>query len=112
MGLELLKAEAAKGARSTSPDANDLVMRGAALVYEQAHNPGKDKNNAARALYEQALAIDPNNAAAIAGVAVIVDDPGCGRAPIDRGDDALVVIEDCRVVVQTLEPFKGGRAPT
>ena len=31
LGYELVKAEAAKGARSTNPDANDLVMRGLAL---------------------------------------------------------------------------------
>ncbi|HTZ66865.1 MAG TPA: tetratricopeptide repeat protein, partial [Roseiarcus sp.] len=69
LGNELVKAEAAKGARSTSPDANDLVMRGQALDNEQALQPSKDKTNAARALYEQALAIDPNNAAALNGLA-------------------------------------------
>ena len=68
MGYELVKAEAAKGARSTNPDANDLVMRGQALFNEPSQ-PSKERNNASRALYEQALAIDPNNAAAIAGVA-------------------------------------------
>ena len=67
LGYELVKAEAAKGARSTNPDANDLVMRGLALTNE--FQPSKEKNNAARTLFEQALAIDPNNAAAIAGVA-------------------------------------------
>ena len=66
LGYELVKAEAAKGARSTNPDANDLVMRGLALTNEQ---PSKEKNYATRTLFEQALAIDPNNAAAIAGVA-------------------------------------------
>jgi TolB-like protein/class 3 adenylate cyclase len=71
LGYELVKAEAAKDARSTNPDANDLVMRGRALIWsrEQAHQPSKDKTNVARALFEQALAIDPNNAAAITGVA-------------------------------------------
>jgi adenylate cyclase len=69
LGVELVKAEAAKGARSTNPDANDLVMRGLALVNEQSFQPSKEKNDASRALYEQALAIDPNNAAAIAGLA-------------------------------------------
>ena len=66
LGYELVKAEAAKGARSTNPDANDLVMRGRALM-QRLSQPSKEKNDAARALYEQALAIDPNNAAAIAG---------------------------------------------
>jgi adenylate cyclase len=68
LGYELVKAEAAKGARSTNPDANDLVMRGLALFNEPSQ-PSKERNDASRAFYEQALAIDPNNAAAIAGVA-------------------------------------------
>jgi TolB-like protein len=69
LGYELVRAEATKGARSTNPDANDLVMRGLALSNEQSSQPSKEKNDASRALYEQALAIDPNNAAAIAGLA-------------------------------------------
>ena len=68
LGYELVKAEAAKGARSTNPDANDLVMRGLALRNASSH-PSKEKNDASRAFYEQALAIDPNNAAAIAYLA-------------------------------------------
>jgi adenylate cyclase len=52
----------------TNPDANDLVMRGWALDNEQSLQPSKDKNNAERALFEEALAIDPNNAAAINGL--------------------------------------------
>ena len=69
LGNELVKAEAAKSARSTNPDAIDLVMRGRALDNEVNLKPSKDKNDADRALFEQALAIDPDNAAAIAGVA-------------------------------------------
>ncbi len=69
LGYELVKAEAAKGARSTNPDANDLVMRGWAIINDPALFASKEKVNAARALFEQALAIDPNNAEAIAGVA-------------------------------------------
>ena len=44
-------------------------MRGLAFFNEQTFQPSKEKNDASRALYEQALAIDPNNAAAIAGLA-------------------------------------------
>jgi adenylate cyclase len=68
LGYELVKAEAAKGARSSNPDANDLVMRGLALINEPSQ-PSKERNEASRAFYEQALAIDPDNAAAIAGLA-------------------------------------------
>jgi adenylate cyclase len=70
LDFELIKAEAAKGAGSTNPDANDLVMRGRALILELALQPNKEKVKAARTLYEQALAIDSNNPAAIAGVAL------------------------------------------
>jgi adenylate cyclase len=69
LGYELVKAEAAKGAHSTNPDANDLVMRGWALINDPALFASREKVNDARALFEQALAIDPNNAAAITGVA-------------------------------------------
>jgi adenylate cyclase len=68
LGYELVRAEATKGARSTNPDANDLVMRGLALFNEPSQ-PSKERNDASRAFYEQALAIEPNNAAAIAGLA-------------------------------------------
>jgi adenylate cyclase len=69
LDLELVEAEAAKGARSTNPDANDLVMRGRALINEQALQMVKERNIAARTLFEQALAIDPDNAEAVVGVA-------------------------------------------
>jgi len=67
LGIELVKAEAEKGARSKNPDAVDLTMRGQALL--QRRPPPKDKNDAARALFEQALEIDPNDADALAGEA-------------------------------------------
>jgi adenylate cyclase len=70
LNIELVRAEGAKGARSTNPDANDLVMRGAPLIYDEARQASKDKNNAARALFDQALVIDPNNAIAITFLAV------------------------------------------
>jgi adenylate cyclase len=69
LNLELTEAEAAKGARSSNPDATDLVMRGWAITNGVATWSSKEKNNAARALFEQALAIDPNNVEAIDGVA-------------------------------------------
>ena len=65
MGIELVKAEAEKAARSKNPDAIDLTMRGWALARPSKQT--KEKNEAARALFEQALKIDPNNADALAG---------------------------------------------
>ena len=39
LGFELVKAEAEKGARSKSPDAIDLTMRGLALLTKTGHDP-------------------------------------------------------------------------
>jgi adenylate cyclase len=67
LGIELIKAEAEKGTRSKNPDAVDLTMRGWALARPSQQT--KEKNRAARALFEQALKIDPDNADALAGEA-------------------------------------------
>ena len=65
LGYELVRAEAEKGGRSKNPDAIDLAMRGQALLQQATIT--KENNDAARALFEQALKIDPNYAAALAG---------------------------------------------
>ena len=54
-----------KGARSKNPDAVDLTMRGWALA--RTSQQTKEKGEAARTLFEQALKIDPNNTDALAG---------------------------------------------
>jgi tetratricopeptide (TPR) repeat protein len=67
LGRELVKAEAEKGAHSKNPNAIDLDMRGEVLrrTALQSGNP-KETNQAARALFEQALEIDPNYSDALA----------------------------------------------
>jgi adenylate cyclase len=70
LNLELVKAEAERATRSKSPDAIDLTMRGVALLEQTKARPSKDKINAARALFEQALKIDPDYADALAGEAM------------------------------------------
>jgi len=65
LGIELVKAEAEKATRSKNPDAVDLTMRGWALARPSQQT--KEKNEAARTLFEQALKIDPDNADALAG---------------------------------------------
>jgi adenylate cyclase len=65
LGNELVKAEGERGGRTQSPDAIDLLMRGRALL--QLYPITKDSNDAARALFERALGIDPSYGAALAG---------------------------------------------
>jgi adenylate cyclase len=64
LDFALTKAEAQKGGRSMSPDAVDLTMRGNDLMW-QCQKEFRDCVHEARALYERALQIDPNNAGAL-----------------------------------------------
>jgi len=68
LGHALIDAEAEKGAHSKNPDAIDLTMRGWAVFYQQP--PSKEIYDAALALFEQALKIDPNDPDALTGEAV------------------------------------------
>ena len=90
LGIELVKAEAEKAARSKNPDAIDLTMRGWALARPSKQT--KEKNEAARALFEQALKIDPNNADALAGGAYTYTNEyvALGRKP-DTDYDAKIL---------------------
>ncbi len=69
LGWALTSAEAEKGARSNNPDAIDLTMQGRALRwrFQKTSEPREVKE--ARALFDRALAIDPNDADALAGSA-------------------------------------------
>jgi adenylate cyclase len=69
LGIELVKAEAQRDERIAHPDAFDLTMRGRALQMRAQEQRTKENNNAARAMYEQALAIDPNDPGALVGEA-------------------------------------------
>jgi adenylate cyclase len=72
LGYELVKAEAEKGVRSNNPDVIDLTMHGWALIWRAQLQPAMEKRrsfNEARALCDQALEIDPNDADALAGSA-------------------------------------------
>ncbi len=104
LGLELLKAEAEKGARSKNPDAIDLTMRGRALQMRYQQQRKKENNAATRAMYEQALAIDPNDAGALAGDAYtyMVDqvygwtnpDTDYDAKVLDQADRSIAVARD------------------
>ena len=69
LGVELVKAEAQRDQRISHPDAFDFTMRGRALQMQGQEQRTKENNNTARAMFERALAIDPNDADALAGEA-------------------------------------------
>ena len=62
LNYELVRAEAETGAHSKNPDVIDLDMRGNEALWRSQQQPTKDGNIATRALFEQALKIDPNDA--------------------------------------------------
>ena len=67
LSYELVRAEAETAARSKNPDVVDLVMHAQAAYWRFVQQPTKENNDAIRALFEQALKIDPNDADALAG---------------------------------------------
>ena len=69
LGNELVKAEARGDSQIANLDAFDLTMRGRALNFEFLRRPTRENNNATRALFERALAINPEDAGAFAGAA-------------------------------------------
>ena len=69
LGWALTNAEAEKGARSNNPDAIDLTMQGWALRWRFQKTSESREVKEARALFDRALAIDPNDADALAGSA-------------------------------------------
>jgi adenylate cyclase len=72
LGWALTQAEALKGARSNNPDVIDLTMRGWTLTWRsilQPPNDMRETTHQARALFDRALQIDPNDADALAGSA-------------------------------------------
>ena len=68
--VELVNAEAQRSLheRPRNPDAIDLTMRGLALLNQP---PAKGNRLEARDLFEQAMALDPTNADALAGAAFV-----------------------------------------
>jgi TolB-like protein len=72
LGSALIKAEAEKATRSTNPDVTDLTMRGTDSLLRSFHQPSQERRDAihqARAFFERALQIDPNDARALTGSA-------------------------------------------
>ena len=65
LNYELVRAEAETGAHAKNPDVIDLDMRGHEALWRFFQQPTKDGLLAIRALFEQALKIDPNDADAL-----------------------------------------------
>jgi adenylate cyclase len=69
LNYELVRAEALTSAHSKNPDIIDLDMRGAGALWQFPQQPTRDGILAIRALFEQALEIDPDDADALGGSA-------------------------------------------
>jgi TolB-like protein/Tfp pilus assembly protein PilF len=98
LGVELVKAEALRAARErpNNPDAVDLAMRGQAILYS---NPSVAAFGDAAALFERALALDPQNlpamtglANALAGHAIQTHDAG-DAARAEKLTDAVLAVQ-------------------
>jgi adenylate cyclase len=112
LGIELVRAEAEKSARSTSPDAVDLTMRGWATVWQgiqqQSIKEKQDLYYGARALFEQALAIDPNYADALAGDAfVYMADYLYGWSPAGTDYEGKIIGQANRVIALAPDDPRG-----
>ena len=70
LNYELVRAEAETSAHSKNPDVIDLDMRGHEALWRYFQQPTKDSLMAIRALFEQALKIDPDDADALGDDAV------------------------------------------
>jgi adenylate cyclase len=112
LGIELVRAEAEKSARSTNPDAVDLTMRGWATVWQgiqqQSITEKQDLYYGARALFERALAIDPNYADALAGDAfVYMADYLYGWSPAGTDYEGKIIGQANRVIALAPDDPRG-----
>ena len=112
LGIELVRAEAEKSARSTNPDAVDLTMRAWATVWQgiqqQSITEKQDLYYGARALFERALAIDPNYADALAGDAfVYMADYLYGWSPAGTDYEGKIIGQANRVIALAPDDPRG-----
>ena len=112
LGFELVRAEASKSARSTNPDAIDLTMRGWAVLWQGIQQRSMTEKQAiyyaARPLFEQALAIDPNYADALAGDAMTyMVDYLYGWSPAGTDYDGKVIGQADRAIALAPDDVRG-----
>jgi adenylate cyclase len=104
LGNELVKAEARGDNRIANLNAFDLTMRGRALRFGPKT---RENNNAQRVLFEQALAINPEDAGALAGDAgTYMYDKIAGWASADVDYDAKVLGQvDRAIAIAPNDPY-------
>jgi adenylate cyclase len=112
LGFELVRAEANKGGRSASPDAIDLTMRGWAVLWQGIQQRSMTEKQAiyyaARPLFEQALAIDPNYPDALAGDAMTyMVDYLYGWSPAGTDYDEKVIGQADRAIALAPDDVRG-----
>jgi adenylate cyclase len=112
LGFELVRAEANKSARSANPDAIDLTMRGWAVLWQGIQRQSMAEKQAiyyaARPLFEQALAIDPNYADALAGDAMTyMVDYLYGWSPAGTNYDEKIVGQADRAIALAPDDVRG-----
>jgi adenylate cyclase len=69
LNYELVRADAETNAHSKNPDAIDLDMRGTVALWRSQQHPTKESLLATRAMFEQALKIEPDDPVALNGSA-------------------------------------------
>ncbi len=102
LGAELVKAEALRAARERpdNPDAADLAMQGWAIFYSSANRSGAEDT---LALFERALALDPQNVRALIGVTSVLSSRVVGQVSKDPEGD-LARAEKAIDAAITLQP--------
>jgi adenylate cyclase len=83
--VERVESERAVNTRSRNPDSVDLTLRAQAAADESPFDSDREKVAEARALFGQALQLDPNNYKALVGSAwLVVEDIAYGHAGADQ----------------------------
>jgi adenylate cyclase len=102
LNVELIEAESRRSLqeRPDNPDAVDLTMRGLAVWWRPR---SKENNMEARALFEQAIQLDPQDPEALAGLAVThATDVGNGFS--ETPEDQLRQAEDAAARALAIDP--------
>jgi adenylate cyclase len=99
LNYELVRADAETAAHSKNPDVIDLDMRGTEALWTFQQHPTKDGILAIRALFEQALEIDPNDADALGGsAATYLNEKAYGWEKPDTDYEAKVLGQADRAI--------------